>query len=363
MRYVDEFRDAAACRRLADGIRARVSRPWVLMEVCGGQTHAIMRYGLPELLPPEIELVHGPGCPVCVTPLETIDKAIAIASRPGVILVSYGDMLRVPGSHSDLLRAKAQGGDVRVAYSPLDALRIARENTARQVVFFGIGFETTAPANAAAVRQAKREGLRNFSLLCAQVLVPPAMRLILGAPTNRVQGLIAPGHVCTVMGCREYEALAADYRIPVAIAGFEPVDLLQAIWSAVNQLEDGRCAVENCYARCVSNRGNGAAQNVMAEVFEVADRQWRGIGMIPRSGLRLRESFAGWDAEKIFDTSGIRTSEPAECDAALVLQGLKRPAECAAFGKSCTPERPLGAPMVSSEGVCAAYYSYRRTTA
>jgi len=363
VKYLDEYRDRQIAGSLAAALRARATRPWVLMEICGGQTHTILRYGLEELLPPEIELVHGPGCPVCVTALETVDKAIAIASRPEVIFVSYGDMLRIPGSHSDLFHVKAQGGDVRIAYSPMDALKIARTNPTRKVVFFGIGFETTAPANAMAVWQAKQEGLDNFSMLVSHVLVPPAMRLILSLPENRVQGLIAPGHVCTVMGWREYEELARDFHIPVVIGGFEPLDLLEAIRMLVCQLEDGRADLENQYVRSVSYAGNQAAQRVMNQVFEVTDRVWRGVGAIPMSGFRLRPEFAAFDAEKLFGAATITAAEPAECISAQVLQGLRKPPECAAFSTRCTPESPLGAPMVSTEGVCAAYYRYRRYAA
>ncbi|MDR3700812.1 MAG: hydrogenase formation protein HypD [Candidatus Sulfopaludibacter sp.] len=363
MKYIDEYRDGRIAGSLAAAIRSRVTRPWVLMEICGGQTHTIMRYGLEDVLPPEIELVHGPGCPVCVAALETVDKAIAIASRPEVIFVSYGDMLRVPGTNSDLFRVKAAGGDVRVVYSPMDTLKIARANPTRKVVFFGIGFETTAPANAMAVWQAKREGLENFSMLVSHVLVPPAMRLILSSPENRVQGLIAPGHVCAVMGWREYEELARDFHMPVVIGGFEPLDLLEAIRMLVCQLEDGRAEVENQYVRSVTYAGNQAAQRVMGQVFEVTDRAWRGIGAIPRSGYRLREEFAAYDAGKLFGTEGIAAAEPADCIGAQVLQGLRKPAECSAFSTRCTPESPLGAPMVSTEGVCAAYYRYRRYAA
>ena len=360
MKYLDEYRDAAVAKGIAQAIRARVTRPWVLMEICGGQTHTIMRYGLDEMLPPEIELVHGPGCPVCVAPLEIIDKALAIAARPGVIFVSYGDMLRVPGSHSDLFRVKAAGGDVRIAYSPMDAVKLARENPSRQVVFFGIGFETTAPANAMSVWQARREGLKNFSLLAAHVLVPPAMRAILASPANRVQGLIAPGHVCTVMGTREYEDLSRDFHLPIVIGGFEPVDLLEAIRMLAVQLEEGRAEVENQYVRSVSREGNLPAQKILQQVYEVSDQKWRGIGPIPMSGYKLRTEFAEYDAELVYGTGEISAQEPPECISALVLQGLKKPVDCAAFGSLCTPERPLGAPMVSSEGVCAAYYAYRR---
>jgi hydrogenase expression/formation protein HypD len=360
LRYIDEYRDAKVALGLARRIASRATRPWVLMEICGGQTHTIMHYGLDELLPPEVELVHGPGCPVCVTPIEVIDKAIAIAAMPGVIFVSYGDMLRVPGSRSDLFEVKASGGDVRIAYSPMEAIKIARANPDRQVVFFGVGFETTAPANAMPVWQARREGLTNFSLLASHVLVPPAIRLLLRQPSNRVQGFIAPGHVCTVMGYREYEDLAAEFRVPFVVGGFEPVDLLEAIAMLVEQLEEGRAEAENQYSRSVTREGNPAARKIMFEVFEPCDRKWRGIGPIPMSGYRIREEFAQYDAERVFDVATVTAEEPPECIAAAVLQGLKKPHDCSAFGESCTPERPLGAPMVSSEGACAAYYRYRR---
>jgi len=360
MKYIDEYRDQQIAKGLAQEIAGRVTRPWVLMEICGGQTHTIMRYGLDELLPPQIELVHGPGCPVCVTPIETIDKALALALRPEVILVSYGDMLRVPGSKSDLFHAKAQGAEVRVVYSPAEALRIARTHPDRKVVFLAIGFETTAPANAMAAWQAKREGLANLSLLVSQVLVPPAIRALLASPQNRVQGFIAPGHVCTVMGYSEYEDLVRDFHLPMVVGGFEPVDLLEAILMLVKQLEEGRVAVENQYARSVTAQGNLPAQQIMKEVFEVADQKWRGIGVIPRSGLRLRPEYAAHDANLLFDLQVISAEEPAECISALVLQGLKKPTDCSAFAVRCTPENPLGAPMVSAEGACAAYYRYRR---
>jgi hydrogenase expression/formation protein HypD len=343
MKYIDEYRDARIARALLAALERKVTRPWVLMEICGGQTHTLMRYGIDTLIPSQIELVHGPGCPVCVTPLEVVEKAIQIASQPDVIFVSYGDMLRVPGSATDLLRVKASGGDVRV-------------------VFFGIGFETTAPANAMAVLQAKREGLRNFSMLVSHVLVPPAIRLLLESPANRVQGFIAPGHVCAVMGYWEYEALSKQYRVPIVVGGFEPVDLIEAILMLVTQLEEGRAEAENQYARAVTLEGNRIAQKVLREVFEVVDRKWRGIGAIPQSGFRLRPEFAEYDAERIFGLADATVEEPAECIAAQVLQGLKKPVDCPAFGVRCTPENPLGAPMVSSEGACAAYYQYRRDT-
>jgi hydrogenase expression/formation protein HypD len=348
---------------LAKEIAQSTTKPWVLMEICGGQTHTIMRYGLDELLPKEIELVHGPGCPVCVTPLETIDKAIALALRPEVILISYGDMLRVPGSNSDLFRAKAQGADVRVAYSPMEALKIARANPDRKVVFLAIGFETTAPANAMAAWQAKREELKNLSLLVCHVLVPPAIRALLATPENRVQAFIAPGHVCTVMGYNEYESLVRDFNVPIVVGGFEPVDLLEAVLMLVKQLERGEARVENQYVRSVSYKGNERAQEIMREVFEVADQKWRGIGMIPQSGLQLSRAYAEFDANRIFDLQLISAEEPAECISAQVLQGLKKPTDCSAFAIRCTPENPLGAPMVSSEGACAAYYRYRRHAA
>jgi hydrogenase expression/formation protein HypD len=360
MKYVDEYRDARIARRLSADLRRAVTRPWVLMEICGGQTHTIMRYGLDELLPAGIELVHGPGCPVCVTPLETIDRAIALASRPDVILVTYGDMLRVPGSHSDLFRAKASGGDVRVVYSPLDAVKIAGANPERKVVFLAIGFETTAPANAMVAWQARRAGLTNLSLLVSHVLVPPAIRALLTSPKNRVQGFIAPGHVCTVMGYSEYEQLVRDFAVPIVVGGFEPVDLMEAILMLIKQLEAGEARVENQYVRSVRYRGNLPAQQILQQVFEVADQKWRGIGVIPQSGLKLRQEFAACDAEKIFDVTGISVEEPAECISAEVLQGLKKPTDCPAFAMRCTPQNPLGAPMVSSEGACAAYYQYRR---
>jgi hydrogenase expression/formation protein HypD len=363
MKYLDEYRDGKIARALAAEIAATARKPWVLMEICGGQTHTIMRYGLDELLPRNIELVHGPGCPVCVTPLETIDKAIALALRPEVILVSYGDMLRVPGSSSDLFRAKAQGADVRVAYSPVEALKIARLNPDRNIVFLAIGFETTAPANAMAAWQAKRDGLKNFSMLVSHVLVPPAIRALLTSRENRVQGFIAPGHVCTVMGYREYETLVRDFGIPIVVGGFEPVDLLEAILMLVKELEHGEARVENQYVRSVNYQGNLPAQQILKEVFEVADQKWRGIGGIPQSGLRLRAEYSDYDADKLFDLRLITADEPAECISAQVLQGLKKPTDCPAFGIRCTPENPLGAPMVSTEGACAAYYRYRRHAA
>ena len=360
MKYLDEYREQGAAARLASEIRRRVTRPWTLMEVCGGQTHTIVKSGLLDLLPPEITLVHGPGCPVCVTPLELIDAAAAIASRPEVIFCSFGDMLRVPGSSQSLFDIKAAGGDVRIVYSPLDALKLARNNPERQVVFFAVGFETTAPANAMAVWQAAREGIQNFSILVAHVLVPPAIEAILGSPNCRVQAFLAAGHVCTVMGFHEYEPIAGKYRVPIVVAGFEPLDLLDAIRMAVVQLEEGRAEVENQYSRAVRRQGNVTARQRMSEVFEVSERAWRGIGDIPRSGLRLRPEFRAFDALDRFPCALGRVRESAECIAGLVLQGLNKPFECPAFAVRCTPETPLGAPMVSSEGACAAYYLYGR---
>jgi hydrogenase expression/formation protein HypD len=360
MKYLDEYRDERIARGLVAKIAQRATRPWVLMEICGGQTHTLMRFGIDELLPKGVEMVHGPGCPVCVTPLETIDKAINIASRPGVTLISYGDMLRVPGSRTDLFHVKANGGDVRIVYAPTEALKFARANPGRQVVFFAVGFETTAPANAMAVWQAKREGLRNFSMLASHVLVPPAIRALLSSRRNRVQGFIGPGHVCTVMGYREYEDLIREFHVPIVVGGFEPVDLLEAILMLVTQLEEGRAEVENQYVRSVTYQGNLHAQKILGEVFEVCDRKWRGIGGIPESGLNIRQEYADFDADRIFGTQGVTADEPAECISAEVLQGLKKPTDCPAFGVHCTPENPLGAPMVSSEGACAAYYQYRR---
>jgi hydrogenase expression/formation protein HypD len=329
------------------------------MEICGGQTHSIVKFGIESLLPKEITLVHGPGCPVCVTPLEIIDKAIAIASQLGVIFTSFGDMLRVPGSTKDLLAVKSEGGDVRIVYSPLDAVKIAEQNPTRKVVFFAVGFETTAPANAMAVWQAKQIGLNNFSILCSHVLVPPAIEALLSSPANLVQGFLAAGHVCTVMGYEEYVPLALKYKVPIVVTGFEPVDILQGIYMAVKQLEEGRHEVENQYARSVRKEGNVGAQQLMLQVFERTDRKWRGIGEIPGSGFRLKAEFQEYDAETLFDVAGIETQESQRCIAGLVLQGLKKPHECPAFRKECTPEHPLGAPMVSSEGACAAYYHYK----
>ena len=360
MKYVDEYRDAETAHGYARAIEKQTTRPWTIMEICGGQTHTIVKYGVDALLPGSLTLVHGPGCPVCVTPIEMIDKAVEIASRPEVIFCSFGDMLRVPGTTDDLLSVKARGGDVRIVYSPLDTLRIAREHPTKQVVFFAVGFETTAPANAAAVAQAKREGLPNFSLLVSHVLVPPAMEAILSSPRNRVQGFLAAGHVCAVMGFQEYEPIAATYRVPIVVTGFEPLDILQGIAMCVAQLEAGRAVVENQYARSVRREGNTSAQRLMRDVFRVVPRRWRGVGEIPRSGLGLGEAYADFDAERRFGPAASGRDVASECKSGLVLQGAMKPHECPAFGVRCTPERPLGAPMVSSEGACAAYYRYRR---
>jgi hydrogenase expression/formation protein HypD len=360
MRFVDEYRDGELARRLARTIGGSVTRPWTLMEICGGQTHAIVKHGIDQMLPALVTLVHGPGCPVCVTPAEIIDEAVELAARPGVTFCSFGDMLRVPGSGRDLLSVKAAGGDVRVVYSPLDAVAVARENAGRQVVFFAVGFETTAPANAMAAYQARRQGVRNFSMLVSHVLVPPAIEAILSSPSNTVRGFLAAGHVCTVMGYTQYEPIAERYHVPIVVTGFEPVDILQGIACCVRQLEQGRAEVDNQYSRVVTRTGNGAAQRLMREVFDVVDRNWRGIGVIAASGLGLNESYREFDAEKRFSLERSTRVDTSECISGLVLQGVKRPPECAAFGTRCTPEHPLGAPMVSSEGACAAYYHHRR---
>ena len=361
MKHVDEYRDADRVQALAEAIRAEVTQPWTLMEVCGGQTHAIVRFGLDRLLPDELELVHGPGCPVCVTPLEILDSAMAIAARPEVTFCTFGDMLRVPGSHEDLYQVKAKGGDVRIVYSPLDALEIARQQPDREVVFFAVGFETTAPANALAAFTAKQEGIRNFSLLVSHVLVPPAIEAVCSAPDNRVQGFLAAGHVCTVMGFQEgYPELCERHDVPIVVTGFEPVDVMQGILMVVRQLESGRREVENQYSRSVRAAGNPAALEMIARVFRTVDRPWRGLGVIPGSGLALTDEFASLDALRRFDPEPRDVQEPEECISGEIMRGVKKPHECSAFGVLCTPERPLGAPMVSSEGACAAYYAYRR---
>lgn len=360
MKYIDEFRNPKIAHKLVEEITRHVTREWTMMEICGGQTHTLVRYGFEELLPKQINVVHGPGCPVCVTPLEVVDKAIEIASMPDVIFVSYGDMLRVPGSSEDLFHVKADGGDVRVVYTPMEALRLAQQNPEKKVVFFGIGFETTAPPHAMAVLAAKKQGLKNFFMLASHVLVPPAIRTLLDAPNNCVQAFIAPGHVCTVVGFDQYESLAKQYEVPIVVAGFEPLDLLEAINMLVIQLEEGRYEVQNQYARSVTRHGNLSAQRAVEEVFEVSDRKWRGIGNIPMSGMRINTEFAAFDAERFFGLKDHTVEESKECIAAQVLMGLKKPLDCPAFGTKCKPEQPLGAPMVSPEGACSAYYQYKR---
>jgi hydrogenase expression/formation protein HypD len=360
MKYLDEYRDTEAARQLTAAIARTVTRPWTIMEVCGGQTHTIVKYGLDRILPAGLELVHGPGCPVCVTSLETIDRAHAVASRPGVIFCSFGDMLRVPGSRGDLLQLKSHGSDVRVVYSPLDAVNLAAAHPDRPVVFFAIGFETTAPPNAMAVWLAKRRRLTNFSVLVSHVLVPPAMTAILQAPGNRVQGFLGPGHVCTVMGCTEYEPIARQYRVPIVISGFEPIDMLDGVLRVVRQLESGRAEVENQYSRVVRREGNPRSKGLIEEVFEVCDRKWRGVGLIPGSGYKLRDEYRDHDAERIFEVDDLETQESTVCISGQILRGLKKPNECPAFGKECTPQTPLGATMVSAEGACAAYFAYGR---
>ncbi|HUB28251.1 MAG TPA: hydrogenase formation protein HypD [Terracidiphilus sp.] len=360
MKYLDEYRDGTIAAKLVEEIRRVQTRPWVIMEVCGGQTHSIVKNGIDRLLPSGIELVHGPGCPVCVTPLEMIDKAHAIARRPEVIFCSFGDMLRVPGSNGDLFTIKSLGGDVRVVYSPIDCLKIARANPDKKVVFFAIGFETTAPANAMLAWRAKADGLRNISLLVSHVLVPPAIETILSSPVNRVQGFLGPGHVCAVVGYGDYEPLAKRFHVPIVITGFEPLDILDGVLMTVRQLETGRAEVENQYSRILGRGGNRPAQDVIEKVFEVRDRKWRGVGEIARSGYRLRSEFRDFDAEQIFDVAAIDTQESQVCISGQILQGIKKPHDCPAFGTACTPQHPLGATMVSAEGACAAYYAYGR---
>ena len=360
MKFVDEYRNSSAAKAFANKILAGATRQWRVMEICGGQTHTLIRYGIDELLADAIDPIHGPGCPVCVTPLEKIDRALAIAATPGVIFTTFGDMMRVPGSTTDLLQIKARGADVRMVYSPMDAVKIAEKYPQKEVVFFGVGFETTAPANSMAAWLAARKRLPNFSLLISHVCVPPAIDALMSDPETEVQGFIAPGHVCTVMGYQEYEELADRYHVPFVIAGFEPLDLLQGIWMLIQLLEDGQARVQNQYVRSVKREGNPVARKLMAEVLEISDMNWRGIGMIPQSGLRLRAEYAAYDAEKKFSVEGISAQESSSCIAGAVLQGKKKPHACLAFGRDCTPEHPLGAPMVSSEGACAAYYSFRR---
>ncbi len=360
MKYLDEYRDGDIATKLVERIRRVQTKPWVIMEVCGGQTHSIVKNGIDHLLPKGVELVHGPGCPVCVTPLEMIDKAHAIARRPDVIFCSFGDMLRVPGSDGDLFSIKSLGGDVRVVYSPLDCLKIARANPEKQVVFFAIGFETTAPANAMLAWQARQSGIKNVSLLVSHVLVPPAIEAVLSSPLNRVQGFLGPGHVCAVVGYSEYEPLAARFHVPIVVTGFEPLDILEGVLMTIEQLEQGRAEVENQYSRILDRGGNRPAQDLIAKVFEVNDRKWRGVGMIPRSGFQLRQDFREFDAERRFSVEAIDTMEPQVCIAGQILQGIKKPHDCPAFGTECTPQHPLGATMVSAEGACAAYYAYGR---
>lgn len=360
MKYVEEFHDPAAAHRLVETIKHRATRRWTIMEVCGGQTHSIIRNGIDQLLGDAVEFVHGPGCPVCVTPLEMVDRALEIAARDDVIFCSFGDMLRVPGSRRDMFSVRARGGDVRIVYSPLDATRIAADNPDKQVVFFGVGFETTAPGNAMAVVQARRMGLRNFSMLVSHVLVPPAMTAILSGPRNRVQGFLAAGHVCSVMGTAEYGPLVEKYQVPIVVTGFEPLDLLEGVRQLVELLESGAPELRNAYRRAVAAEGNTVAQRTLAEVFTVTDRQWRGIGLIPRSGWTLSPSYAEFDAEARFGVGDLAVDESGECRSGEVLQGLLKPDQCPAFGAACTPRTPLGATMVSSEGACAAYYHFRR---
>ena len=358
MKFIDEYRNPTLAKAILADIQRRTTRPWVIMEICGGQTHSIIRNGINQVLPEHIELVHGPGCPVCVTPLETIDRALAIAARPEVIFCSFGDMLRVPGSVRDLFMVKSEGGDVRMVYSPLEAVKIARNNPEKEVVFLAVGFETTAPGNAMAVHQAAREQLTNFSVLASHVLVPPAMRALLASPGNRVQGYLAAGHVCSIMGWAEYEPIADEFQVPVVVTGFEPIDILAGILEVVRQLEDGLYHVENKYARVVERQGNLPARQMVKSIFEITDRKWRGIGEIPASGLKIRDTYAAYDAEKKFKVDSIITQESPLCISGEVLQGIKKPSSCPAFARECSPEHPLGATMVSNEGACAAYYKY-----
>ena len=360
MKYLDEFRDPKTIKKLSEEIKRIITKPWHIMEICGGQTHTILKYNIEELLPEEITLIHGPGCPVCVTPLELIDKAIEIASIHDVIFTSFGDMLRVPGSKKDLLTIKAEGGNVKMVYSPLDAVKIAEQNKDKKIVFFAVGFETTAPANAMSVLEAKRKNLSNYSILCSHVLVPPAIEALLNSDGNMIQGFLAAGHVCTVMGYEEYLPLSEKFSVPIVVTGFEPLDILQGIYLTVLQLESGNTQVQNQYSRVVTKQGNVAAKKILAEVFETVDRKWRGLGTIPKSGFKLKEEYSDFDAEKIFNLEQIEVEESDLCIAGQILQGIKKPPQCSAFGHLCTPEHPLGAPMVSSEGACAAYFHYRK---
>lgn len=360
MKYLDEYRDVETVEKLIALIQSACQKPWTIMEICGGQTHSIIKYGIDRLLPDNIHLIHGPGCPVCVTPLETIDKALQIAKQPQVIFCSFGDMLRVPGSHQDLLNLKAQGADIRIVYSPLDAVKLAQKNPTRHVVFFAVGFETTAPTTALAVDQAMQLDLQNFSLLISHVLVPPAMEALLDSPDHKIQGFLAAGHVCTIMGYNEYFPIAQNYHIPIIVTGFEPVDILQGVLLCIKQLEAGRYDVENQYRRVVKQAGNQSAQRLINKVFQKTNTNWRGLGEIANSGLTLRPELAQWNAEHRFELSDIKQTEPAKCQSGKVLQGLLKPDQCPEFGTLCTPEHPLGAPMVSSEGACCAYYRYRQ---
>lgn len=359
MKYMDEYRDPKLAQKLSRKLHKITTKPHVIMEVCGGQTHVIVKFGIDKLLPKDVELVHGPGCPVCVTPLELIDKAIEIASLKEVIFCSFGDMLRVPGSKKDLFSVKAEGGDIRIVYSPMNALKIAQANPEKQVVFFAVGFETTAPANAMTVYQAKQQGIENFSALVSHVLVPPAIEAILSSPNNRIESFLAAGHVCTVMGYTEYEPIAKKYNVPIVVTGFEPLDILQGVYMCVKQLEEGRAEVENQYVRSVVREGNKHAQEIVSQVFLVISRKWRGIGEISQSGLGMKTEYEKFDAEKKFDLRNYEVAESEECISGLILQGIKKPSECPAFGTKCTPEHPLGATMVSTEGACSAYYRYR----
>ena len=358
MKYLDEYRDLETAKKLSEEIKKITTQNWNIMEICGGQTHSILKYNITELLPPEITLIHGPGCPVCVTPLELIDKAIKIAKREDVIFTSFGDMLRVPGSEEDLLSIKAKGGIVKMVYSPLDAVKIAKENPDKKVVFFAVGFETTAPANAMSVLEAQKNDIKNYSILCSHVLVPPAIEALLSSPENKIQGFLAAGHVCTVMGYEEYIPLVEKFKIPIVVTGFEPIDILQGILKTVKQLENKECKIENQYSRVVKKEGNLAAKKLLEKIFVTTDRKWRGIGEIPMSGWKLKDKYSIHDAEKIFEVGDIVTKESSLCIAGKILQGINKPVECEAFGKKCTPEHPLGAPMVSTEGACAAYFHY-----
>lgn len=363
MKYISEYRDADLVARYLEEIHRTATQPWAIMEVCGGQTHSLVKNGILQMLPEQVRMVHGPGCPVCVTPLNLIDKAVYLALEKGAILCSFGDMLRVPGSSQSLLEAKAAGGDVRILYSPLEAVKIARENPGREVVFFAVGFETTAPANALSVLHAQRAGATNYSILTSHVIVPPAIEAVMNDPDSNIQGFLAAGHVCAIMGLDEYDPLVQRYRIPIVVTGFEPVDLAQGILMTVRQLEQGTFKLENQYARVVKPEGNPEARKVIAQVFRISDREWRGIGNIPLSGYELRPEFAAYDARLKFDIDIPHAPESKECIAGQVLKGIKKPHECPQFGKKCTPQHPLGAPMVSSEGACAAYYHFSQALA